>query len=242
MNLFSRIKENLLEKIEWILGFVILLGIIYGSYTVSKTIVTEPAENENVRTETARVILDAGHGGRDPGKVGVNEVLEKDINLAIVLKIQKLLEEEGITVMLTRTEDTRLDENGQEYSKMADMESRVQMINEVRPEMVVSIHQNSYGSEEIKGAQVFYYTDSEESQQMAEIMQESLRTIDPTNDRQIKADSTYYMLKKTEVPTLIVECGFLTNWEEAEKLADEVYQEEMAKAIVDGIKKCLEKN
>lgn len=242
MNLFSRIKENLLEKIESILGFVILLGIIYGSYTVSKTIVTEPAENENVRTETARVILDAGHGGRDPGKVGVNEVLEKDINLAIVLKIQKLLEEEGITVMLTRTEDTRLDENGQEYSKMADMESRVQMINEVRPEMVVSIHQNSYGSEEIKGAQVFYYTDSEESQQMAEIMQESLRTIDPTNDRQIKADSTYYMLKKTEVPTLIVECGFLTNWEEAEKLADEVYQEEMAKAIVDGIKKCLEKN
>ena len=229
-------------KIEWLLTFVILLGIIYGSYTLSKRIVAEPAETDDVENGKVEVILDAGHGGADPGKIGVNEIPEKEINLAITQKVQKYLEEAGITVALTREEDTRLDENGAEYSKAEDMRTRVEMINELQPQIAVSIHQNSYPSEDVKGAQVFYYETSETSEKMAGIIQEAMRTVDPSNDRQIKANKTYYMLKNTEVPTLIVECGFLTNWEEANKLAEESYQEQMAQAIAAGILECLGKN
>lgn len=242
MDFFKKIKEKILGKLEWLVVFVILLGIIYGSYTMSRNIVTEETENDKVAAGTIDVILDPGHGGSDPGKIGINDALEKDINLAIVLKIQKLLEAEGYAVELTREEDALLDENGQEYSKTEDMRTRVEMINELKPKMVVSVHQNSYPSEEIKGAQVFYYTNSSEAERMAQIMQEAVQSVDPTNDRQIKANDTYYMLKRTEVPTLIVECGFLTNWEESNKLIDEEYQEQMAAAIAEGIKACLREN
>ena len=228
------------SKLEWIIAFAVLLGIVYGSYTLSKKMITEPAETELVRAETVQVIVDAGHGGSDPGKVGINEVKERDVNLSIALKVKARLEKEGIRVLMTREEDKRTDEKGQEYSKAEDMKSRVNMINETKPEMVVSIHQNSYQSEEIRGAQVFYYVNSEKAKEIAQIMQEELRALDPMNDRQIKANDTYYMLKRTEVPTVIVECGFLTNWEEANKLIDDEYQNKVADAIVSGIKKCLE--
>lgn len=229
-------------KLEWLFTFVVLLGIIYGSYTLSRRIITEPAETDALKMSMTEVILDAGHGGSDPGKIGINGVPEKEINLAIVRKIQKYLEEEGITVALTREEDARLNEWGQEYTKSEDMRARVEMINELKPQIAVSIHQNSYPSEEVKGAQVFYYEGSEVSEKMAGIIQEAMRKVDPSNDRQIKANDTYYMLRHTEVVTLIVECGFLTNWEEADKLTEEAYQEEMAKAIAEGIMECLGKN
>ena len=228
------------SKLEWIIAFVILLGIVYGSYTLSKKMVTESVETEQVKAESVEVVVDAGHGGSDPGKVGVNGVKEKDINLSIALKVKERLEKEGISVYMTREEDKRVDENGQEYSKAEDMKSRVNVINEIKPELVVSIHQNSYQSEEIKGAQVFYYVNSEKAKEIAQIIQEEMRTFDPMNDRQIKANDTYYMLRRTEVPTIIVECGFLTNWEEANKLIDDEYQNKVADSIVTGIKKCLE--
>ena len=120
------------------------------------------------------------------------------------------------------------------------MKKRVEMINEIKPQMVVSVHQNSYTSEQIKGAQVFYYQTSEESRKIAEILQEAIRIVDKSNERQAKGNDSYYLLKKTKVPTVIVECGFLSNWEEAGKLSNETYQEEMAQAIANGIKSCLE--
>lgn len=228
-------KEKILRNLEWLVGFILVVCVIYGSYNLSKKVA-----GENVQKKETDVVLDAGHGGDDPGKVGVNGAKEKEINLAVVQKIQKILEEEGISVILTRTKDARLDKNGQEYSKTEDMKTRVQVMNEAKPKLVVSVHQNSYPSEDVKGGQVFYFTHSAESQKYAEIMQEAIRTVDPSNHRQMKENETYYLLKKTEVPALIVECGFLSNWEEAEKLIQDSYQEEMAKAIAEGIKSCLE--
>lgn len=223
-----------MEKVEWLLTAVILTLIIYGSYTLSKNMVKEV-----VLTESIVVVLDAGHGGSDPGKIGINQVLEKDVNLAIVLKVREMLEKEGVGCVLTRENDERLDESGKEMSKAADMKERVRIMNEVHPKLVVSVHQNSYTSSEIKGAQVFYYESSKESEKIAEIMQEELRKVDTSNTRKIKGNSTYYLLKRTEVPAVIVECGFLSNPEEAEKLATEGYQEKMAEAIVKGIKSYL---
>lgn len=227
-------EEKVLKRIEWIIAFAVILAVAYGSYTISRSVVKEDVEIKNVD-----VILDAGHGGSDPGKVGVYDILEKEINLAIVLKIKVLLEEEGIGVLLTREEDQRLDENGKEFSKTADMKDRVNIMNEVKPKVVVSVHQNSYTSPEIKGAQVFYFTHSEVSRKMAEVMQEELRKVDTSNTRQVKENDTYYLLKKTETPAMIVECGFLSNPEEAQKLATEEYQDKMAAAITEGIKSCL---
>ena len=119
------------------------------------------------------------------------------------------------------------------------MKERVKLINDTAPDLAVSIHQNSYSGEEVHGAQVFYYTHSADGEKLAEIMQKALLSVDRDNHRKAKADSTYYLLRRTEVPTIIVECGFLSNYEEAEKLVDEKYQKQLAKAIVKGIESCL---
>ena len=120
------------------------------------------------------------------------------------------------------------------------MKERVRIMNESKADLAVSIHQNSYHEESVYGAQVFYYSHSREGEAVAKILQESLQEIDPENHRQAKANETYYLLRRTKVPTVIVECGFLTNPEEAEKLSGEEYQEQVAEAVAKGIAKCLE--
>lgn len=136
---------------------------------------------------------------------------------------------------MTRVTDEGLEDENARNHKIEDMKERIRIINEARPDLAVSIHQNSYPQESIRGAQVFYFTHSQEGKRAAEIMQENLRLFDPQNKREAKANNTYYMLKKTEVPTIIVECGFLSNWEEAKKLASEEYQEKISQVICDGI-------
>ena len=112
--------------------------------------------------------------------------------------------------------------------------------NKTMPQAAVSIHQNSYQDAQIHGAQVFYYSHSEEGKRMAEVMQKALLKADEENTRQAKANDTYYLLKRTEVPTIIVECGFLSNPEEAAKLVSPKYQEKLAEAIAEGILACME--
>ena len=116
----------------------------------------------------------------------------------------------------------------------------VERINKTMPQAAVSIHQNSYQDAQIHGAQVFYYSHSEEGKRMAEVMQKALLKADEENTRQAKANDTYYLLKRTEVPTIIVECGFLSNPEEAAKLVSPKYQEKLAEAIAEGILACME--
>lgn len=182
------------------------------------------------------VILDAGHGQSDPGKIGVNGKKEKDINLSIAKKVEKKLKKQKIAVQMTRKED-----KGLGNTKIEDMKERVKQINRTKPNLAVSIHQNSYTEEAIRGAQVFYFTHSKEGKEVAEVMQEMFRLFDKENKRLCKGNNTYYMLKKTEVPTIIVECGFLSNREEAEKLSTKEYQEKVAQVICDGIIHILQK-
>lgn len=182
------------------------------------------------------VVLDAGHGGNDPGKVGINGALEKDVNLQIASILQKFLEANDIQVVMTRTEDAGLYDEDASNKKVQDMKRRIALIEEANPLLVVSIHQNSYQEEYAKGAQVFYYTGSTEGQALADKIQTRLiQDVDPQNNRQIKANDSYYLLKKTGKPIVIVECGFLSNNEEAKKLVTPLYQEKMAWAIHLGI-------
>ena len=226
-----------------ILGLLILLvcavigsqkagEYLYKNYMGSDTKETAAVAKQG---EKPVIVIDAGHGGSDPGKVGVNKALEKDVNLAIANKVKALMEKQGVKIIMTRE-----DENGIANSKAEDMKERVAIINREKPDLAVSIHQNSYGGESIHGAQVFYYTHSKGGEKAAGIMQEALLAADPDNTRQAKANDTYYMLKKTEVPVIIVECGFLSNYEEAEKLVNEEYQDALAEAVCAGIIKCLE--
>lgn len=178
----------------------------------------------------ALIILDAGHGGLDSGKIGINDQEEKDINLKIALKIKKLLEEQGISVMMTRSADERLSETQTE-----DLKARTEIMNRSNAALAVSIHQNSFRDSSVSGAQVFYYPDSDEGRKAADAIQEELNDMQPDNRKEVKANDTYYILKNTEIPVVIVECGFLSNYAEAEKLADDSYQSVVAGTVVRGI-------
>ena len=186
------------------------------------------------------VVVDAGHGGMDPGKVGINGALEKDINLKIAEALKKYLEAEDIEVVMTRESDEGLYDANASNKKVQDMKRRIELIDEANPVITVSIHQNSYPEEYVHGAQVFFYSGSTQGQKLAEIIQAQLiDKVDPENKRQVKANDSYYMLKKTGIPIVIVECGFLSNSAEAEKLCDEDYQERVAWAIHMGIMQYL---
>lgn len=187
------------------------------------------------------VVIDAGHGGRDGGKVSVDgTTYEKDVNLAIAGKLRTYLEAENITVIMTREGDEGLYTEADSNKKAADLKHRIEMIDHAVPDLVVSIHQNSYHEPQIKGAQVFYYTTSEEGSRLAGIIQNQLRvSLDPDNHREAKANNTYYLLKKTEATIVIVECGFLSNPEEAALLKTAEYQDRVAWNIHLGIMQYL---
>lgn len=200
----------------------------------------ETASKETVGTDSRLVIIDAGHGGDDPGKIGVDGVQEKDLNLKMALALRDLLEQQDIEVLMTREDAGGLYDERTSNKKVQDMRRRCELINKEKPACVVSIHQNSYHEESIHGAQVFYYKTSKESEDLAKILQKELvRVVEPANHRQAKANDTYYLLKKTEAPTVIVECGFLSNWEECAKLQNEDYQAKLVWAIQMGVLKYL---
>lgn len=196
--------------------------------------------SDTVETDKAVIVVDCGHGENDPGKIGVNDVLEKDINLKIGKLVEKRLKAKGYKVVMTRKEDKILAEDGATNRKVQDMKARVALINEEKPVLAVSVHQNSYHDPNVSGAQVFYYSHSKEGETAAKKMQGALLSVDPDNTRQAKANDSYYLLKRTEPPTIIVECGFLSNPSEAELLADKKYQKKIADAITDGVEKYLE--
>lgn len=222
------------KKVELILLVLAVAVLVMVSKNLEKYV-----SSDKVDVKENTVIIDPGHGSSDPGKVGVNGALEKDVNLKIAKKVKKMLEKKNIQVVMTREKDEAAAELDSGNKKIEDMKKRVKLINDTRPEIVVSIHQNSYHEPEIHGAQVFYYSHSEDGEKAAKIMQEALLSCDKENTRQAKANDTYYLLKKTEVPTIIVECGFLSNPAEAEKLVTEEYQKAVADAIVTGIETCM---
>ena len=196
--------------------------------------------NKISKTTQYCVVLDAGHGGKDPGKVGVTGCYEKDINLLIVEKLKIFLEMEGITVLLTRDGDYGLYAETDTNKKSADMRNRAKFIEENKPTLTVSIHQNSYTQENIKGAQTFYKGSSAESKELAKKIQERMiAVLDKNNHRKTKQNDSYYLLKKATCPTVIVESGFLSNGEECKLLETKAYQEKVAWAIYMGIMQYL---
>lgn len=239
-----------MKKAELLILLLLLAGLLVfgknlGKQVSSSVVIAEQTDGQKTEKKVTRrgegktVVLDPGHGGNDPGKVGANSVKEKDVNLQIAMKTKKLLENEGVRVIMTRDKDQDLAGDSDHNRKVQDMKARVKLINDAMPALTVSIHQNSYQDPAVKGAQVFYYSHSKEAERAAEILKQALLTVEESGTREKKAADSYYLLKKTEVPVVIVECGFLSNPEEAKRLTDSAYQKELAKAVAKGILTCL---
>lgn len=177
------------------------------------------------------ILIDPGHGGADPGKVVSEGEKEKEINLKISEYLTEYLEQGGAGVYMTRTDDEALSD-----SKRADLRERRRLAEKEEVDAYVSIHQNFYPDESVKGAQVFYPKSCEGGKKLAECIQSRLIEIaDKSNKRVVKENNTYYMLKNAEKPSVIVECGFLSNPEENRLLNSEEYQKRIAWAIYIGI-------
>ncbi len=182
--------------------------------------------------------LQSAHGGDDPGKIGVNKEKEKDVNLAISKKLFQVLNEQGYKVVLTRSEDVVLGD-GDKFSKISDLNKRCEIVNNAYEEnnkcIMVSIHQNSFTQTSVHGAQSFYFQRSEQSKLLGETLQKILNEKVNDKEKKAKPNDSYYILINSKCPGIIVECGFLSNSDEATKLTNETYQKELAEILSEGI-------
>ena len=185
------------------------------------------------------VIVDAGHGGEDGGAVSKNGVKESDINLKIALKLQNLLEENGTTVILTRsTENAIYDEgmNTLRQKKVSDIKNRVEIGNNSNADIFISIHLNKIPQEKYYGWQCFFKETNESSKKLAKSIQQALNeTMEIENKREALKIKGIYIIDNVKIPTTIVECGFLSNEKEEQLLQTEEYQEKLAQGIYKGI-------
>jgi N-acetylmuramoyl-L-alanine amidase len=222
MKVISVTKENIL--------IVIYVIAIAAGLAITMQLQTVPTSSFSMPLSKKIVLIDAGHGGYDPGKV-VGKSNEKDINLEIAKKLQSYLETGDATVVMSRIDDSDL-----ANTKRSDMYSRKLTANTSKADVFVSIHQNSYPSSSVHGAQVFYFNRSDNSKKLAECIQKEIKSfVDYQNKFDAKENSNYYVLKQTSMPAVIVECGFLTNPSEKSKLLDSDYQDRMAWAIYMGL-------
>ena len=197
------------------------------------------------------VLLDAGHGGNDPGKIGVDDSREKDlnlviadkvkdINLAITLKCQSVLEQNGVKVILTRNSDCSLADSNASNKKASDLKKRKALIKESQINCAVSIHQNSFPDTSSHGAQVFYHPQNPDSKRLASLIQAQMQNLTGIqNHRKIKANTDYYLLRDNNTPTVIAEVCFLSNPSEAAMITEETVQEKAAFQIAMGIMQFL---
>ena len=185
------------------------------------------------------VILDAGHGTPDEGAESNNGTTEAQINLAIVLKIQQLLEQSGCTVILTRSNENAiydLDAKKKKKKKVSDIHNRVKIGNDSSADIFVSIHLNKIAQQQYYGWQTFFNTNNEQSKVLAEEIQSNLNEVmQKENNRIAMKLNTVYIMKHVEIPISIVECGFLSNPQEEQQLQDEEYQNRLAWGIYNGI-------
>ncbi len=232
------------KLLSMLMGMLLVVSLLAAAREAAGYKLT--ADNAEVAVGKGKplIMIDAGHGGDDPGKVGVNGALEKDLNLEVALLLKQFLEAEDFRVALTRDSDAGLYDEDAPNKKVQDMKRRIELIEDADPVITVSIHQNSYPEEYVHGAQVFYYTGSAAGKRLAQRIQEELVSkVDPENKRQVKENDSYYLLKKTGTPIVIVECGFLSNPDEAQKLCTDSYKERLAWAVHMGIVRFMnEKN
>ena len=183
-----------------------------------------------------KIVLDAGHGGIDGGVCGVNTgVKESDLNLAVVKKLERLLISADFNVVLTRNSSAGLYGIATSNLKRKDMQKRRDIIESAKPNLVVSIHMNKYSLSTRRGAQVFYKPNDQKGEMLAVSLQESLNNMENASRRCDALTGDYYILNCTEYPSVIAECGFLSNAQDEALLITDEYQEQLSYALYKGI-------
>lgn len=186
------------------------------------------------------IVIDAGHGLPDEGAVGFNGTTEQATNLAITLKLQRLIEQSGAKVVLTRSDENGIyssDSNSIRNKKVSDIKNRVKIGNESSADLFISIHLNKYPPSEIyRGWQTFYQKNDENSKMIANLIQQNLnKNIEFKNDRTPLPITEVYIMNNVTIPCVIVECGFLSNKQEAQLLTTDEYQNKLAWGIFIGL-------
>ena len=212
-------------------GFLLIAVCINISYKIDDVMVKTVGIN-NVKTKKT-VIIDPGHGGIDVGTVGIDGSLEKNINLSISLDLYDYLMVSGINTVLTRDGDYEVYRAGEKRTK-SDLYNRMDFINSVPDSILISIHQNHFENEAEWGTQVWFSPNDEISPTLADkILRSVKKNIQPENKRENKvSDNSYYILYKAQKPSVMVECGFVSNRNENNKLQDKEYQKDMAYSIL----------
>lgn len=227
------------KKKLWIrtaaLCFVALFAAVAGIKGVQQT---QFAFTPNF-TALPTVVLDPGHGGIDGG-AQANGVTEKDVNLAIALNLRDLLSAQGFRVIMTREDDRSIHDPGITQiarQKRSDLHNRLQILEDQPDAILVSIHQNKFEQSSSQGAQVFFGPNNPTSEVLAQSIQQAfVELLQPQNERQIKrAENNLFLLYEAKAPAVMVECGFLSNPEEAALLSQEPYQKQVAFAVMTGI-------
>ena len=215
--------------------FIVVCLVMISSFSDIAVLTSRDLEADNA----PYVIIDAGHGGEDGG-AEVDGVLEKDINLAIAGMTADILRLHGYRVKEVRTEDVAVYSNDAQSlreKKKSDLNNRVKLFNEDADSIIVSIHQNKFSGSKSHGTQIFYSKNHSDSEKLARSIQTSaVMLLQNDNTRELKpAGKDIYILDQTKNPAVIVECGFLSNPEELQKLSDPAYRQEMAYAVAMGI-------
>lgn len=235
MILFISIKKNTI-----IYGFLILLAVSLLLLCYAAREATRDIEATGTPTPLSDkiILVDPGHGGFDAG-ASANGLSEKDINLSVAKKLKSWIEENGGIAVMTRDEDVSTADESKSggSAKVSDLKRRKAMVDESGADLFVSIHMNKFPEEKYWGAQVFYAASSDESKLLGETIQKAIKsTMNDGNERSAKkSDGGIFLLKDVKVPSVIVECGFLSNCTEAEKLKSEDYQSKIAFGICMGI-------
>lgn len=225
------------------ISFIIVFSIFYSSLFQDTYLKTELVSSTPVANHV--IILDAGHGNPDGGAVSNDgSVIESDINLSVVLKLQNLLETAGCNVLLTRSDENGIYETTAETiraQKISDMKNRVKIANNSGAELFISIHMNKLPQTQYYGWQSFYKNKDEISKKVAQNIQTSLNYyMKKENKREIKSISKIYLTEHVEIPLVLIECGFLSNQEETELLKTDSYQDKLAWSIYIGIMEYFE--
>lgn len=235
---FKRLNRFDLFNRKIIIGIVIALFIIVigGKAVLQKTTKVDntiPGWSWVLGGKT--IFIDAGHGGVDPGAIGYNNTLEKDVNLAIAQRLNLLLTQAGCKVVMLREEDRDFGtSNKLMQRKREDLAYRIQTAVEANADIYLSIHANSFPDPREYGPQVFYHPNSPEGGKLAVSIQERLNTLSE-RERSAKANQSYFILKHTDMVAVTIESGFLSNSEEEMKLTQADYRQRVAMAIFEGL-------
>lgn len=227
--------KNVLRILIIILLFSIIGTILFFSDS-NKSI-----ETFSIPTANKVIIIDPGHGGIDAGASSGN-LKEKDVNLDIALRLQKLIEaNEGIAI-LTRAEDVSTADKNRDKTltqKKSDLNERRNMIEKYNADIFVSLHMNKFSDKKYRGAQIFY-SDNDESKKLAEIIQNQFKNIvDKSNNRKIKNGNNIFVLKNNKIPSVLIECGFLSNESEKKNFEFDTYRQKVAWTIFTGLNEYL---